>query len=259
MGRASAEAVRAALRDHFKGGAHVILEQVRNQTGSGRTERYADALVASVWPSRGLWFAGIEIKVDRADWIRELQDPEKSAAIQQYCHYWWIAAAEGIVQPDELPETWGLFELHGKKLKLTKQAPRLKPKALAAKFVCSVLRNAAKAQEARLSEIRWAAERVAEEKYGGDGLRQLERDKISLELKCSGLERHNKHLQEDSNKLRELKQVLSPHSRRLDLDEVKRRVEAAAAIEADSLKPLAQKLRHAAKLVDAVADGQVGK
>lgn len=145
-----APGVIARLRKkQFASPAHVLLTEVRNRTGYGKAERYADALVASVWPSRGLWLAGVEVKVSRSDWQSELKNPEKAAEIQQYCDYWWVAVPRGIVKDGELPENWGLIEVHGKAgCDVVKPAPRLEPKPLALPFIMSILRSVAKGQEA---------------------------------------------------------------------------------------------------------------
>ena len=44
-----------------------------------------DAVIMSLWPSRGLELHGVEIKVSRADWKREAADPAKAEAIAAYC------------------------------------------------------------------------------------------------------------------------------------------------------------------------------
>ena len=74
------------LKGPFPDGAFLRLPQVRNGTGFQRSTRTADALIVSCWPSRGLWFAGVEIKVSLSDWKRELCKPEKSASIQKWCN-----------------------------------------------------------------------------------------------------------------------------------------------------------------------------
>lgn len=124
-----------------------FLEQVRNRTGYGGRERYADAIALNCYPSRGMELLGFEIKVSRGDWRRELEDPDKSCAIQKFCNRWWIAAPAGVVQQGELPPTWGLVELKGKRLVVHTDAPPLEPVALDRAFVASVLRNAAAAVE----------------------------------------------------------------------------------------------------------------
>jgi hypothetical protein len=126
---------------HFTAPAHAILREVRNGTGYGRQDRSADALVISLWPSRGIWFGGVEVKVARSDWQRELKDPEKSAEIQKWCDYWWVAAPEGVVLEGEVPETWGWIEVSKGKTTVRKSAPKLTAEALSTKFVAAILRR----------------------------------------------------------------------------------------------------------------------
>lgn len=127
----------------FPSGAYVLLPQVRNGTGCSRAQtRTADALAVSAWPSRGLHFTGVEIKVSPNDWRRELANAEKSCEIQKFCRYWYIAAPEGIVPVTELPETWGLIECSGATAKIIKQAPQLECQPADMPFVCAVLRAA---------------------------------------------------------------------------------------------------------------------
>lgn len=139
----SASVLDALASGPFRPPAHVMLREVRNGTGwSASRDRSADALVVSLWPSRGIWFAGVEVKVSRSDWLRELKDPEKSADIQKWCNYWWIAAPAGVVELGEIPETWGFIET-GKKQKTVKVAPKLEPEPPSRAFVAAVLRNGA--------------------------------------------------------------------------------------------------------------------
>jgi len=137
----------------FKTPAHIMLREVRNATGyaSGVT-RSADALVVSVWPSRGIWFACVEVKVSRGDWLRELKTPEKAEEISRFCDYVWIATPPGIVHMHELPAQWGLVEVDGSKTKVKKQAPKKTRTALNMGFVAAVLRNR-HAHEGRIKQL----------------------------------------------------------------------------------------------------------
>lgn len=79
------ESVFELLRRRYPAPAWAFLEEVRNQTGYARTIRTADALAMSLYPSRGLHLHGFEVKVSRADWFRELNDPKKAEEIAAYC------------------------------------------------------------------------------------------------------------------------------------------------------------------------------
>jgi hypothetical protein len=150
----SADRVHAALRKGpLREPAHAWLHEVGNATGA-RCERHADALVVSLWPSRGIWLAGVETKVSRSDWKRELDDPAKSHEIQRYCDYWWVAAPEGVVELSEVPERWGLYVVTPKRVVVAKPAPKLEPEPLRATFVAAVMRRIAENQSMALARAR---------------------------------------------------------------------------------------------------------
>ncbi len=137
------EEIVELLRVRFSPPAFGFLTQVANGTG-GRHYRWADALVMSVWPSRGIYLTGCEIKASRYDWQKELRNPEKAEAICQYCTHWYVVAGHsGIVEPGELPKTWGLLVCKGAKLMTEVEAPRLKPKPPNLDLLAAIFRRAA--------------------------------------------------------------------------------------------------------------------
>jgi hypothetical protein len=139
----STQVLEALRSGPFQEPAHCWLYEVNNATGGRGGRQFADALAISLWPSRGIWFAGIEVKVSRPDWTREVRDPEKSSEIQGFCDYWWVAAPIGVIPIAEVPTTWGLLEIDGKKVLRTKDAPKLDAKPLTKEFVASIFRNEA--------------------------------------------------------------------------------------------------------------------
>lgn len=141
--------VMDAIRARYPSPAWAIVAEVRNGTGwQGGAHRYADVIAFSLWPSRGLSVHGVEIKVSRSDWQRELADPEKAETFQRYCDAWWVAAPPGVVLKSELPTMWGLLELTPKGgLKVVKDAPSLTAEPLSRAFVAAVFRKAAESQE----------------------------------------------------------------------------------------------------------------
>jgi hypothetical protein len=119
----SETSITSLIRAHFAGNAYAVLSQVRNATGYSRAvTRTADAIVMSLWPSRGLTLSGFEIKVSKSDWKKELDDPEKAEEISRFCDRWYVAAPTGLVNVADLPPTWGLFEAGEKKLTLAREA-----------------------------------------------------------------------------------------------------------------------------------------
>lgn len=120
---------------------YAVLEEVRDGTGFAAT-RSIDVIAMQTWPSRGLLIEGVELKVSRSDWLRELKNPAKADAIAGYLDLFWVAAPADVVELEELPGPWGLLVPHGRGLKAARQAQRLEPQPLDRIFVASVLRRA---------------------------------------------------------------------------------------------------------------------
>jgi len=106
--------IRAALRRHY-GKEAVLVDEVANGTGAN-VRRRIDVVAVGCWPSRGLYLHAIEIKVSRGDLRRELRDPEKADVFYAHCDAFYIAAPKGLVKEEELPKSWGLYEVDEKGL-----------------------------------------------------------------------------------------------------------------------------------------------
>ncbi|WP_130617960.1 hypothetical protein [Dyella amyloliquefaciens] len=133
--------LQAALLKAFPLPEYATFFEVGDATG-GRHSRWADAVSMACWPSRGLRISGFEIKASRSDWLREKKKPEKSVAIQRFCHHWLLITAPGVLLDGELPSTWGHMELAGGKLVPRVAPPLLTPDALEPSFVAALLRRA---------------------------------------------------------------------------------------------------------------------
>lgn len=137
--------MHALLRKRYPPDAWALMWEVGDATGMRHT-RWADAVAMSLWPTHGLLLHGMEIKVSRSDWVRELQNPAKAEAVAQYCDRWWLVVSDkAFVKPGELPECWGLMAPNAKgNLQVVTPAKELKPKPLTREFLASLLRAAAK-------------------------------------------------------------------------------------------------------------------
>lgn len=163
------KSVFEALRKRFSAPAFAYLEEVGNATGFA-CNRHADAVAMSLWPSRGLEVHGIEVKVSRTDWLKELKDPAKADSIARFCDRWWLAVGDDtIVKEGELPPTWGLlvFNAKGGKLVAKVEAAKLDSEPLDRKFVASMLRRASESVVAVRREG-FAAGREAGKKDASD-------------------------------------------------------------------------------------------
>lgn len=143
--------LQAALLRAFPLPEYATFFEVGDATG-GRQSRWADAVTMACWPSRGLRITGFELKASRSDWLREKKKPEKSVAVQRFCHHWMLVTAPGVVLDGELPATWGHMELAAGKLVQRVAAPVLTPDALEPSFVAALLRRAHQAGEALINE-----------------------------------------------------------------------------------------------------------
>lgn len=130
------------VRNRFEPPEWAFLPQVRSGTGNQRDIRTADIVIMELYPSRGLYLNGFEIKVYRGDWINELNNPEKAEAVARYCDFWWIVAPKDVVKVEELPRSWGLMNPSGKSVKIIKQAEQLKSEPIDRIFLAAILRRA---------------------------------------------------------------------------------------------------------------------
>ena len=77
----------------------------------GAKARTIDLLAFNLWPSKGYQTVAYEVKVSRADFRRELDDPSKRAPWELLAHETWFAAPTGVISKAEVPEGWGLLEV----------------------------------------------------------------------------------------------------------------------------------------------------
>lgn len=143
--RETAESIRRRICAHFPSDRYAVIFEVRNATGFSQKRRdgYCDAMVMGLWPSRGLELWGMEIKVSRSDWLRELKHPEKCEEFFHYCHRWFVVAPANVVKPEELPPTWGLLVPSRDGLRTAIPGQLLEPQPADAGLLASICRSAA--------------------------------------------------------------------------------------------------------------------
>lgn len=108
--------------------------------GLGRHRR-TDGFAIGLYSSHGHPTIGFEVKVARSDWIAEMKDPSKSDEMFQYCSHWYLVAAPGVCQQEELPDTWGLMEPGSRGLKIAVKAPKNERKQMPVEFLSVILRR----------------------------------------------------------------------------------------------------------------------
>lgn len=183
--------VRERLHAKYgKDGSHAIFFEVPDGTGSDKC-RTADAIIMSLWPSRGLDITGLEIKVSRGDWLKELKTPEKSLFFWQQCDYWGLCAGDAsIVRTGELPKGWGLMQPYGDGLRWKVLPERLeRPVVMSRNFIAGLCRAAFKYEPPDAREVRLSIQRAEKESFAA-GYREG-KEGCSRELKNFQAEHQN--------------------------------------------------------------------
>lgn len=122
----TAHQVITALAAKYCAPEYAFLTEVRNSVGFQRKIRTADAMAMSLWPSRGLYMTGFEVKVSRADWKKELEQPDKAEEMARFCKQWFVACPAGLIEKDEVPPGWGLIAVKPDgKISYAKPAPEI--------------------------------------------------------------------------------------------------------------------------------------
>lgn len=122
--------VLKALRKRHQPPAWVFVEELRIGTGwSGglwdfdgtaiSAEQRIDAWAIHCWKSKKYRRVAYEVKVYRSDWLKELKNPRKRRAAMAISNYFYFAAPEGLIKPEEVPDGCGLVEVRSDQLHVT--------------------------------------------------------------------------------------------------------------------------------------------
>lgn len=207
--------VKALLQSYYGGGGkYAVMFEVRDATGHSAS-RSIDAVTMSLWPSLGLELSGMEIKISRSDWLRELKEPAKASATFEYFDRWYLVAPRDVAKIDEIPGPWGWLAPDGDRLVTLKPAPlNAEPKPIDRKFLASVLRCGSKNDDALIE--------AAVSKASAETSKRLQ---DSYNQRMDGeLERRTKGLQHDAEQFRKIKAALGENY--LDGDEILKAVRA---------------------------------
>lgn len=140
--KVTAVMIREAIGKRWSAPEYAVMFEVGNATGS-RVRRHADAVIMSLWPSRGLELHGVEIKVSRSDWKREAADPTKAEEVAQYCDRWWVITAPGVIDDlSDVPPAWGVREFDGRRWETLREASLTKAEPVSREFLGGMLRRA---------------------------------------------------------------------------------------------------------------------
>jgi hypothetical protein len=141
MGEASVtRKILELLRIRHQASEWATFVELRSKTGVGDI-RFLDFFAMSLWKSKGFQRISYEIKVSRADFAREINQPQKRAFAESVSTECYFAMPSGLARVDEIPEGWGLIELTTGGLRRKKQAMQREPADLPYSFVTSLARR----------------------------------------------------------------------------------------------------------------------
>src|SRR5580765_8013259 len=124
MNERKSDHIHQALMKLFPVGAFAYIPEFRAGTGfSTDSNRYLDAWVIGCFPSSGLVRTGIEIKVSRSDFLREIKNPMKRDSALRLCNEFYFATPTGLIFENELPDECGLIEVEGFSATIRHKAP----------------------------------------------------------------------------------------------------------------------------------------
>lgn len=143
VAKVTAADIRKGMLARWNAQEWAIMWEVTPATGAVARQRYADAVMMSLWPSRGLELHGVEIKVSRSDWMREAKDPTKAERVGAYCDRWWVHVAPKVIHDlSEVPPAWGVREFDGKAWRTLREAEKTEARPVDRGFLASLLRRA---------------------------------------------------------------------------------------------------------------------
>ncbi|MGS4945561.1 hypothetical protein ACVDG3_08785 [Meridianimarinicoccus sp. RP-17] len=247
--RLKADDIRAAMAKRWSNPEWAIMWEVGEGTGA-KSGRYADAVMMSLWPSRGLELHGVEIKVTRADWKREAADPSKAEAIARFCDRWWIHTPPGIVDDlSDLPPAWGLREFDGKAWKTIREADKTEAAQVSRPFLAAMLRRADGLMKGMIRE---AMREADEARYA-----EMERARAGIESRVSKMvSARTKDLERAAENVAAFEAAFGKGSSTgwsCRPEAWGAAAKALANVGATGYGPLAERLRKAADEIDALA------
>lgn len=142
------ELMRALLDSAYCDGDKFIAEELRLSTGftGKRGEQRIDLWTMEMVPSKKHWRVAYELKVSRADWLKEKKDPLKRRGARLLSNQFYYVTPPGLITPDEIPIDCGLLEHQepgrlGHRMRVVVDAPKFDAEPPPWGFVASMMRS----------------------------------------------------------------------------------------------------------------------
>lgn len=117
-----------------------LADQVPNPLD--RVEQTIDAWAMDLWPSHRFLKVAYEVKVSRADFFHEMENPRKREAAILLSNRFYFAVPVGLVSVAEVPEGCGLIYVGESRCRMVKESARTSGPEPTWGFISSVLRRA---------------------------------------------------------------------------------------------------------------------
>lgn len=130
----------------------IVAEEVRLGTGGTyyymqggavpmRGSRRIDLFAMSTYRGEKFRRIAYEIKVSRQDFLHELEQPDKRVGAEYFANECYFATPQGLIEPNELPDGWGLVEIGGDFHRMKVRAVKHEAADLHPSFVSSLCRS----------------------------------------------------------------------------------------------------------------------
>lgn len=96
----------------FREPNYVTVREMRMGSGYGHHARTIDLWVMDTAPSKGCPATSYEVKVSRADFCRDIRNPDKQRGARMFSDRFYYVAPVGVIPPEQLPPWAGLIEIH---------------------------------------------------------------------------------------------------------------------------------------------------
>lgn len=121
-----------------------LFAELRAGTGYSNQQRI-DLFAMHMYPSKRFRSIAYEVKISRADFVHEIEKPEKRKFAESVSHECYFAVPHDMISVDEVPEGWGLYEINAggpRRIKIARQRETVEWKQT---FVASIARRSSDA------------------------------------------------------------------------------------------------------------------
>lgn len=176
----STPALEGMLRAKYTRDKYALIFDVPDAVSLDQRRRI-DALAFGCWASLGRSLEGFELKVSRADWLRELKQVDKADPFVALCDRFWLVTSDSsVAKMEEIPACWGWMAATKGGLRIQRPASKLPGcgDAFPRGFVIGVMRRlqddlltspdvaahiehkVKEIQDRQKSEVEWASKRA---------------------------------------------------------------------------------------------------